>query len=49
MKSVNPKSENYNTGGRLKVHTSNDVSVPKPSLGARILGAFTGGGKSGRD
>jgi hypothetical protein len=49
MKSVNPKSENYNTGGRLKVHASNDVSVPKPSLGARILATFTGRKNGGRD
>ena len=49
MKSVNPKSANYNTGGRLKVHTSNDVSVPKPSLGARILGTITGRNGGGRD
>jgi hypothetical protein len=49
MKSSNPKSVNYNTGGRMKCNTSNDVRVPKPSLGARILGAITGRSGGGRD
>ena len=44
MKDANPKSINYNTGGKLKCQTSNSVRVPTPSLGARILGAVTGRG-----
>jgi hypothetical protein len=49
MKKVFVKSENCNTGGRLRCNTSSDVSVPQPSLGARILATFTGRKNGGRD
>ena len=47
MKSNNPKSANYSTGGKVRCETNNNVRVPQPSFAAKLLSTFgaKGGGR----